>query len=73
MTDAGRKERAIWKLAQAGYRVIRIAGLHLVMHGEIEIASSARAAYMPSLAALAALADAIYAGHWTSRKMTPSA
>jgi hypothetical protein len=73
MTDAERKERAIWKLAQAGYRVIRIAGLYLVTRGEIEIASSGRAAYMPSLAALAELANAVYAGHWTSRKMTPSA
>jgi hypothetical protein len=72
MTDAERLERAVWKLEQADYRVTRPvsgarAGWYVVWRGEAEIAS------MDNIDALAELADAIYANHWTGRKITPSA
>jgi hypothetical protein len=72
VTDAERLERALWKLEQAGYRVTRPetgarALWYIVWRGDTEISS------MDNLAALAELADAIYADHWTGRKITPSA
>ena len=66
MTEAEREERAIWKLEQAGYRVRREAGRYLVTTPE-------SAAELSDLAQLSAFADAIYADHWTSGKITPSA
>jgi hypothetical protein len=67
MTDAEREERAVWKLDQAGYRVTRDAGRWHVWRGDLDTAS------MDNLAALAELADVIYADHWTGREITPSA
>ena len=72
VTDAERLERAIWKLGEAGYRMTRPAsgvraGWYVVWRGDDEIAS------MDNLTALAELADASYADHWTQRKITKSA
>jgi hypothetical protein len=66
MNDREREERAVWKLEQAGYRVHRQAGCYLVTTTESVIE-------LDDLAELAAFADAIYADHWTGRKITPSA
>jgi hypothetical protein len=66
MNDHEREERSIWKLEQAGYRVRRQAGHYLVTSAE-------SVTELDDLAQLAAFADAIYAAHWTKRKITPSA
>ena len=66
MNDRQREERAIWKLEQAGYHVQRQAGRYLVTTAE-------SVTELDDLAQLAAFADAIYADHWTGRKITPSA
>ena len=66
MNDREREERAIWKLEQAGYRVRRQAGRYLVTTAE-------SVTELDDLAQLVAFADAIYADHWTGRKITPSA
>jgi hypothetical protein len=60
------QSRAIWKLEQAGYCVRREAGGYLVTTPE-------SATELHDLAQLAAFAEAIYADHWTSGKITPSA
>jgi hypothetical protein len=72
MNDREREERAIWKLGECGYRVTRpTSGIRadwwVVWYGETDTAS------MDNLAALVELADAIYADHWTKRRITPSA
>ena len=66
MNDCEREERAIWKLKQAGYRVRQQAGRYLVTTPE-------SITELDDLAQLVAFADAIYADHWTGRKITPSA
>jgi hypothetical protein len=66
MNDREREERAVWKLEQAGERVRRQAGGYLVTRAE-------SVTELDDLAQLAAFADAIYADHWTGRKITPSA
>ena len=66
MNDREREERAIWKLAQAGYRVRKQAEGYLVTTSE-------SVTELDDLAQLAAFADAIYADHWIRRKITPSA
>jgi len=70
MTDDEREERAIWKLGEAGYVVRRdTAGRYIVRaRGQDDDYAT-----FTSIANLAALADAIYASHWTSTKITPSA
>jgi hypothetical protein len=67
MNDAEREELAVWKFGEAGYRVTRQAGLYFVWYGDTETAR------MDNLAALVELAEAIYAAHWTGRKITPTA
>jgi hypothetical protein len=66
MNDREREERAVWKLEQAGYRIRRQAGRYLVTTPE-------SATELDDVMQLAAFADAIYADHWSGRKITPSA
>jgi hypothetical protein len=66
MNDREREERAIWKLEQASYRVRQQAGRYMVTTAE-------SVTELHDLAQLVAFADAIYANHWTGRKITPSA
>jgi hypothetical protein len=66
MNDREREERAIWKLHQAGECVTRQAGRYLVTTAE-------SVTELDDLAQLAVFADAVYADHWTGRRMTPSA
>jgi hypothetical protein len=66
MTDQQRKERAIWKLEQAGYRVEHQgSGYRLISAEQIDLTFD--------LAQLAAFADAVYERVWTNRRITPSA
>ena len=68
MTNARRRERAVWKLSQAGYAVRRDEA------GRYIVTGPRRHTYdLAEMAALVALADAIYADHWTGRKITLSA
>jgi hypothetical protein len=76
MNDREREERAVWKLEQAG------EGKMKAESRELKRATTKLTAPMfhlsafrslLSLAQLAAFADAIYADHWTGRKITPSA
>ena len=85
MHDREREERSVWKLEQAGYRVRRQAGRQGKIKAEsreLKRATTSLTALifhlsafssLLSLAQLVAFADAIYAKHWTGRKITPSA
>jgi hypothetical protein len=66
MTDHEREERAIWKREQAGYRVRKQARGYLVTTSE-------SVTELDDLMQLAAFADTIYADHWSTGKITPSA
>jgi hypothetical protein len=66
MNDREREERSVWKLNQAGCRVRRQAGRYLLTTTE-------SVTELDDLAELAAFADALYADHWTGRRITPSA
>jgi hypothetical protein len=66
MNEREREERAVWKLHQAGECVRRQAGRYLVTTPE-------SVTELDDVMQLAAFADAIYADHWTGRKITPSA
>jgi hypothetical protein len=65
MNDREREERSVWKLEQAGECVRRQAGHYLATTAE-------SVTELDDLAQLAAFADAVYADHWTGRRMTPS-
>ena len=66
MTDAERKERAVWKLEQGGYRVTLRNGRYLVTSAE-------QAEELEDLAEFVASAEAVYERVWTGRTITPSA
>ena len=66
-TEDEREQRAIWKLEQGGYAVVR-AGTGYVVTSTDDAETSA-----DDLAALIAFADAVYDQVWTGRRITPSA
>ena len=66
-TEADQEERAVWKLAQGSYTVRRAGA------GYVVIGPEGAEATLDDLAALLALADAVYDRVWTHRTITPSA
>jgi len=66
-TDAEKEERATWKLNEGGY-IVRKAGAGYIVTGPDGAEST-----VDDLAALVAIADAVYDRVWTGRKITPSA
>jgi len=74
VTDAEREERAVWKLGECGSDVTRAAGG--VRDGwwiVVDRQTAIETAWMDNVIALVELADAIYAAHRTTRRITPSA